>query len=141
MQGMISVMKTAVPVHANRISPLFDTSTTLLEVMIQDGEEKGRRLLDITGQPAVARPKYLHTTGINVLICGAISSSLHMQIEFMDIEVIPCVAGEADEVIEAYIEGRLLKDERFMMPGCGGVRSGGHGRSGGGAGQAGAGGV
>ena len=112
----------AVPVHANRVSPLFDTATTLLIVKISNGEEKERRFIPIEHQPSPTRPKYIEHLGVNVLVCGAISASLHRQIEFLKIQVIPCIAGDADDVVAAYIGKRLLKGQGFMMPGCGGKK-------------------
>lgn len=63
------------------------------------------------------RASRLRTLNIDVLICGAISRPLVDMITGSGIEVLPYVSGRIDEVLNAYMEGRLT-EQRFSMPGC-----------------------
>ena len=53
----------------------------------------------------------------SLLICAAISRPLERDLVAAGIEVIPEVCGPLDDVVHAYLVGRL-GDRRFAMPGC-----------------------
>jgi predicted Fe-Mo cluster-binding NifX family protein len=42
---------------------------------------------------------------------------LHETVTAYGIKVIPFIAGDLDEIIQAFLEGKLERDE-FAMPGC-----------------------
>ena len=101
-----------------RIAPVFDV-TRHLHLVEREGTEIIRQnqvaLRDETpAQLALA----LLGWKVQVLICGAISNPLRAMLEAYGIEVIPFVAGELGEVIEAWRQGSLLRQNRFAMPGC-----------------------
>jgi predicted Fe-Mo cluster-binding NifX family protein len=56
--------------------------------------------------------------GIETLICGAITRNLNAVIFSYGIQVIPFVAGDLHEVVQAWLRGCLARDS-FVMPGCG----------------------
>lgn len=111
-------MKIAVPVHANRVSPLFDTAGRLLVVDLDGRQERGRELTVLDESYPFARVSRLQGLGIEVLICGGISHRIAVMLEDSGVRLIPWVAGEVEEVLEAYKSGGL-PDPRFLMPGCG----------------------
>jgi predicted Fe-Mo cluster-binding NifX family protein len=113
-------MKMAVSTWNGRISPVFDVSRHMVVVEIDQGiihrkleesldKDLGRKVEKITGD------------GIQLLICGAISQSLAEMLTLRGVQVIPFIAGNVDEVIQASMAGQL-NQSCFVMPGCCGRR-------------------
>jgi len=123
-------MKIAVPVCSERVSPVFDTCVSLL--VVETDEQNNilfRQIYNMSPICRAARAQYLRDLGVNALICGAVSRPLYNHIAYLGIDVISCIAGDVEEVIGAYLAGRL-PDPAFIMPGgFGGGRMGrgGHG--------------
>ncbi len=122
-------MRLAIPHHEGRVSPVFDVAASVLLIDIEDKREVRReeRSLDRTDRPSRAA-EFLRL-GANVLICGAISASLEDILVFSGVRVIGFRCGPVDELVAAFLNGKLTKLE-FCMPGCGGWRKRlGRGRS------------
>jgi len=66
--------------------------------------------------PLPARANRLRQMGIDVLLCGGISGWLARQVEALGIRLIPWLAGDVQQVLDAFVAGRL-PDQRFAMPG------------------------
>ncbi len=96
-----------------------------------------RQEIELGGESA-ERVRRLSDSAVETLICGAISESLAEQVLAAGIRLIPFVAGEVSEILDAYADARLPSPE-FLMPGCHAngrkepkhPRCGAHGRSGG----------
>lgn len=110
-------MKSAFTHWNNRIAPVFDTARQIRVVESDAGRivAESEEILDdgLTARKAVC----LAQLGIATLICGAISRPLHEMVVSNGIQVIPFVAGELNEVIRAWLGGKLAEDT-FAMPGC-----------------------
>jgi len=100
---------------------VLDVARSLLLVDIDAGVEQKRRLEPLSETGVLARARRLKDMVVNVLICGAVSRPLEQALISVGIEVIPHVCGNVDEVLRAYLTGRLW-DRAFLMPGCGGCR-------------------
>ena len=61
--------------------------------------------------------RQLEELDVRVLICGALCEGPVRFLESHDIEVIPFITGEAEKILESYVQGKDLKE--FAMPGCG----------------------
>jgi predicted Fe-Mo cluster-binding NifX family protein len=110
-------MRIAIPVWQNRISPVFDVAGQLLLVELADGREVAREE-QIVGETTVEeRARKLAELGVETLICAGISQSLEMELTDCGIRVIARICGNVEEVLTAFIAGRL-REERFAMPGC-----------------------
>jgi predicted Fe-Mo cluster-binding NifX family protein len=106
-----------------RIAPVFDTAGQIQVVK----RELGKIALETQEMPSEELPmqKALRLVGLGVetLVCGAISRTLDTVICSYGIQVVPFVAGDLDEVIQAWLRGSL-KHESFRMPGCRRLRGG-----------------
>lgn len=109
-------MKVAIPVWAGQVSTVFDFTHSLLLVELHSGKEASRSEIPLDESPSLSRAGILSRLGVNVLICGAISRSLATVVAGYGIEIIPFVTGMVDEVLDAYLTGRLA-DARFFLPG------------------------
>ena len=110
-------MKVALTVWENRISPLFDSARMLLIVDIVDRMETGRCFESFHCESPFSRAVRLSDLKIEVLICGAVSNLFADVVEARGIRIIPFITGLVDEVLDAYLTGRLDHSE-FQMPGC-----------------------
>ncbi|MBN1917691.1 MAG: NifB/NifX family molybdenum-iron cluster-binding protein [Verrucomicrobia bacterium] len=110
-------MRIAVPTWQGRVSPVFDTAQRLLVVKTQNGSETERTEEDLGSLPLPRRASRLRELGVDVLICGAISRPLAGLIAASGTTLIPFVSGECEEVLSAYLGGRL-PSPHFLMPGC-----------------------
>jgi len=112
--------KIALAVWDKIISPVFDSTRTVLIADIQDGKVVASRLEALGPELPYARAMKLSEWGVQVLICGGISIGFARTIEVYGIEVIAFISGEAQQVLEAYLNRTLPADD-FHMPGfrCG----------------------
>ena len=120
------MMKTAFAHWDHRIAPVFDIARRIHVVEADSGKivaETGEVLADDLPAQKVAR---LVELGVGTLVCGAISRPFQESIASYGIQVIPFVAGDLGEVIQAWLSGNLESDT-FAMPGC---RGRGRGRRG-----------
>lgn len=120
-------MKVAIPTWGGRISPVFDVAKRLLVVDIESDTEFGREATTIEETEPGPRAKRVAQLGVNVLICGAISTPLEAMLVSAGVQVILHVCGPVKEVLQAFVSGRLT-DQAFLMPGCCGRRQRGRGR-------------
>jgi len=114
-------MKVAIPHWQGRVSPVFDVAGNMLVVDIDDGVEHARRDVVLDVEDLQGRAARLTESGVNVLVCGAISRPLEMAVSAAGIEVIPQTCGDVERVLAAFINGRLNQGA-FLMPGCCGRR-------------------
>ena len=104
-----------------RISPVFDAAKRLLLVDIENGREVGRTEQIVEEPELGPRARRVAEFGAEVLICGAISRPLEAMLLSAGVEVIPQTCGPVEDVLEAFISGRLT-EQAFVMPGCCGRR-------------------
>jgi len=110
-------MKIGIPEYQGRVAPVFDTCQRLL--IFQKSNRGGAIPLesqDWSYLPLPVRANQLRQTGIDVLLCGGISGWLARQVEALAIRLIPWLAGDVQQVLDAFVSGRL-PDRRFAMPG------------------------
>lgn len=120
-------MKAAFSYWDNRIAPVFDTAPRLRFVEVESGKIVRETKERLPEGESIQTALRLAELKVDVLVCGAISRPLHTLVEAYGIEVIPFVAGELQEVIQAWIRNSLDRP-LFAMPGCGLHRRHRHGR-------------
>jgi predicted Fe-Mo cluster-binding NifX family protein len=109
-------MKLAIPIWNDRVSSAFDFAHRLLLVDIERGRETGRAEISLLPESISERANRLKTLGVEVLICGAISRSLASQVRASGVKVLPYVVGQVDDILKAYLIGRLTQPQ-FALPG------------------------
>ncbi|MBN1561899.1 dinitrogenase iron-molybdenum cofactor biosynthesis protein [candidate division KSB1 bacterium] len=110
-------MRVAITTWQERISPLFDTSQWL---QITDVDEDGLKShLEYMGdQPPLAKVEKLKNLRADILICGAITRPVYMELIRSGMAVHPFICGRVEEVLEVYRRNRKIEG-RFAMPGYG----------------------
>lgn len=110
-------MKTAFPFWQNRIAPVFDTARTLWVIESNSGRRVAEEQLLLGEEQAIARVMRLVEAEVDSLVCGALSRQVHGLLQAYGIKVVPFVAGDLDEVVQAFLSGALTQ-ANFAMPGC-----------------------
>ncbi len=117
-----SKLMLAIPVLRSRVAPVFNWCSRIC-IFKGDGQD-GMRLceeMEFGALTAFSRLEVLRKRGVKTLICGALSPELLAYGEQLGLMIIPGVAGEIDEVLQAF-GARELDQPRFWMPGCMGPR-------------------
>ena len=104
------------PIWNERISPVFDVARKVLILDIQNRMVKSRSERTLEQRDPFEKVGQLRTDGVETLVCGAISRPVTAYAEAQGIRMIPFVAGNIEDVIKAYLEGRLASPG-FLMPG------------------------
>ena len=112
-------MKIAIPHWQSRVSPVCDEARHFLIVRVTDDQEVSRSELGISlpGSDLVGRAAQLLDSGVNTLICGAVSQGFETMLLGAGIEVISQVCGNVEDVLQAFRTG-VLEQDRFALPGC-----------------------
>lgn len=110
-------MKIAIPYWQGRVSPVFDESREILLVDIENGRERRRITMKLRSSNPLARAGDVADSGVEWLICGAISISLERALAAKNVKVFSYTRGSVKEVIDAFVQGNLA-DPIYLMPGC-----------------------
>jgi len=109
-------VKMAIPAWNDCVSNVFDFAHRLLVVDIENDRETNRLEIPLDNFSLPKRAGKLHSLGVDVLVCGAISQVLSNMVTAYGIQVFPYVTGRVDDVLQAYFAGQLIHP-RFTMPG------------------------
>jgi len=104
------------PIWNGRISPVLDTAGRLRLVSVNEGCRESAREVPFDSPLVAARAGQLVDLGVDLLICGALSHPLALMIASSSIRMVPWISGDADEVLDAFLAGRLDGDQ-FAVPG------------------------
>ena len=102
------VMKAAIPLYGNRVSPRFGYSRAMLVVDLVDGQPTQQRIISTEQAGDTEWLDRLVALGVDVFICGAADASFLEKGENLDIRVISDVAGEIDDILAELARGDLL---------------------------------
>lgn len=111
-----ATVKVVIAQWQGRVSPVFDSSSKALVVEVAGGAAGTREMAFLGGEHPLDRARSLQGIGAEVLICGAISRPMEVALTAAGIRVIPDTCGAIDDVLGAFIEGRL-GEATFMLPG------------------------
>ena len=107
----------AIPVWDNQVSTTFDFARKLLVVEADGGREVSRKEATLGDEPAGSKARGIRGEGVQVVLCGAVSQPLAQAVSQAGIQIIPYVTGQVDDVLAAYLCGRLT-EPRFLQAGC-----------------------
>lgn len=110
-------MRVALSVWGNRISPVFDSAGQLLLVDVDRSIEIKREVINIDNLPPIKRASYLKNQEVDLLICGALTRSMVESLEANNIQYIPFICGNCEQIISALLQNQRI-EELFKMPGC-----------------------
>ncbi len=111
------MIKMALTVWGDWISPVFDSANTLLIVEIENKQAKTKHFESFNSAKPSFLIERLIEQEVSVLICGAISEFPAHLIENSSLKLIPFISGNVDKIINRYTLGVSLMP-KFLMPGC-----------------------
>ena len=100
-------MKVAIPMFNSRVSPSFDFASNVIVATVNSGAVLHKEKYSLTNLNPMRRSTLLRQHGVNVLICGGISDFTGRLLLGNGIEIIPMVSGEAEDVLNHFVEGNL----------------------------------
>jgi predicted Fe-Mo cluster-binding NifX family protein len=110
-------MKAAFAFLDKRIAPVFDTAQQIHVVEVESDRIVSEMQESLALELPMQKTLRLADLGIGMLVCGAISQPLQVMVAAYGIHLIPFVAGDLKEVIQAWFNGNLASSN-FAMPGC-----------------------
>ncbi|HSG28550.1 MAG TPA: hypothetical protein VLA34_08730 [Candidatus Krumholzibacterium sp.] len=110
-------MKAGISTWNERVSPVMDTSVMVVVYEVDGGDARKVTEIDMSGMSQKEKIGALSRSGIELLVCGAISNDFMRRIRGAGIEMIPWVSGSNEMISRALSEGYLGPTE-FLMPGC-----------------------
>ncbi|KAA3609230.1 MAG: hypothetical protein DWQ05_23130 [Calditrichaeota bacterium] len=99
--------KIAIPVFGDRISNRLDCCENILLISIEDGVIKTRDAFRLTHLNPAVKLAMLVELGIDVLICNGITEFYTRRLSDCNVQVIPWIYGEVDNVLACYLNGMI----------------------------------
>lgn len=99
--------KIAIPRFAESIAPCFGYSTTIAMFTVVDGQVSGQSDFTLRSEHALDRVRLLRDQGVDTLICGGLQDRVQDLITATGIRVISWVDGNVEDLLRAYLDGRL----------------------------------
>lgn len=109
--------KAAFATWNQRIAPVFDVTRSIWIVETKDGTIVHQSQTQMAGDIPNLKAAQLTELGVDTLVCGAISNLLRAIIAANGIRVVAFVAGDLQEVVRAWVCGKLVGTSAFAMPG------------------------
>ena len=107
----------AIPVWDDQVSTTFDFARKLLIVAAAGEREVSRKEAVLGDEPVDRKARKIRDLGVQVVLCGAVSQPLARAVLQAGIRIVPYISGQVDDVLGAYLCGRL-SEPRFIQPGC-----------------------
>jgi predicted Fe-Mo cluster-binding NifX family protein len=101
------MIKVAIPIFLDRISPRLDCARRLLILEIEKNRLVDKRELDISHWPPDEKIIQLSRMGIRQLICGGLRLEDRDGLNRFGIQVASALYGEVESVIKEYLNGNL----------------------------------
>lgn len=101
-------MKFAVPYENGEIFQHFGKTKTFKVYEVEDGSVVSTELLDAAGEGHGALAGQLGNMGVQTVICGGIGEGAQTALAEAGIEICSGAQGDADQAVEAYLNGELI---------------------------------
>ena len=108
----------AVPLHGSDVAPRFCSADRFLIAELDRGQILHVRRLTFPEEAWSKRLERLSTAGVKVLLCGGFNRGFVPFAEGLGIRVISGLAGEAEQVIDAFLRDEI-EQYRFLPCGTG----------------------
>jgi predicted Fe-Mo cluster-binding NifX family protein len=100
-------MKIGISLFNHRVSPLFDDCPEIWIVELRNGQVVNQETWAVENCHLQDRIDRLAANGVEKIICGGIDSNCMDRLEHRGIDVLYNVAGEAGDVLDLFLRGRL----------------------------------
>ena len=107
-------MRIAVPYENGSIFRHFGRTAAFKLYDAEDGEVRASAVQSTDGSGHGALAALLHNLNVDVLICGGIGGGARTALAQAGIELYPGASGDADQAVEALLNGSLDYDPNTM---------------------------
>ncbi len=111
----------AIPVFRARVAPVLDWCSKIIIIPEEGADAASGRQIDVMEENIFSLMRTLREKGTRTLICGALSPEMLNYGESIGLRIIHGIAGDIEEVLQAYRE-RKLDRPQYWIPGCRGQR-------------------
>jgi len=115
-------MKIAIPLFGNWISPRFGFSPEMWILTVEDGEVISQEKISMVGLTPPHWFSRLSSLEVETVICGGIDGFCRRQLENLEISIIHEIAGDANEALDLFLNGKLKPGFRICKRKGGGFR-------------------
>jgi predicted Fe-Mo cluster-binding NifX family protein len=102
-----SLVIVAVPMFSTRVSPRFDCAPAMLLATVQDSRIVARETVQVNAPNPLSRINWLCRQGVQAVICGGLSRFSMRMLTDRGVQVFPWVAGDAEDALRLFLDGRL----------------------------------
>ena len=95
----------AIPVFRARVAPVLDWCSKIIIISEKGAGAVSGRQIDVMKGNIFGMMRTLREQGVEILICGALSPEMLNYGESIGLKIIHGIAGDIDEVLQAYREG------------------------------------
>jgi predicted Fe-Mo cluster-binding NifX family protein len=106
-----------IPTWMGRVSPVLDVATRFWIVHCEENIQVSHQEVLIEHSSPNSLVADLRHSGVDILICGAVSQPLLQELLRSKVQVLPHICGNIVEVVSAFLADTLDQPE-FKMPGC-----------------------
>ncbi len=100
--------RVAITVFENRISNRLDCSENILLYSVEKDKIESHETVHLVQASPSKKINILLEMGIDVLICNGITDFYYRKLNKSKIQVIPWISGEIEEVINQFLNGKLI---------------------------------
>lgn len=101
-------MKMAISLYENRVAPRFGYSQEFLVVEIKAKKELGREILTMDIEHPMQIAECFAREGIDLVLSGGMNQDFLREFRLRNIGVIWGLIGEAEDVLAAYLKGKVF---------------------------------
>ena len=111
------MQKVAITIWRQRLSPVFESSNQLMVVDCHQGRIIKQSKYSFAAYSQLAKVEALNKLKVDLLICGAISSTYYNVLTASGIKVISFISGAWEEILNACLQKKSSLNG-YKMPGC-----------------------
>jgi predicted Fe-Mo cluster-binding NifX family protein len=103
--------KIAIPVYEGLISSRLDFSKEFMLFSVEDNEIQSEEKVYLIETHSIFKIDRIIELGFDILICNGITEHYYQKLIDNNIEVIPWIKGNVQEVLGLYLEGKLVTQD------------------------------
>ncbi|MFH1459415.1 MAG: NifB/NifX family molybdenum-iron cluster-binding protein [Candidatus Omnitrophota bacterium] len=112
-------MKIAISTDGDLVSAHFGRCPAFTIVEIEQNKIISSEILNNPGHHPGFLPRFLHEKGVQAIVAGGMGMRARELFSEVNIQTIMGISGKVDNVIEAFINGKLEGGESLCSPGAG----------------------
>jgi predicted Fe-Mo cluster-binding NifX family protein len=109
-------MKVAIPHCGEQVAPCFEATTTITIFTIRRHKVVARTSFSLQSREALDRVRLLRDQGVCTLICCGLQASFEDLLLASGIRVLSWVSGSVDELLDLFLEDRLVPGTGRLAP-------------------------